>query len=360
MRAMKKTALSSSPRLAAILVLGCAAACGDAASNGGGPGSSPPNGAVDAAADGAIAQTIGPDASSPAMDAAPIGTGSDAATDAGASDAGMQAADGGAPPGNGATPTLPLATGACPTFVNGTVTFAPAGIPARSAQVYMSDAAKTKHGPLIIYWYATGSSTGEAQYSLGATLASIVAAGGIVVAPQADPTAGQFEWFIVNQSPKLDDFLVADEIVACAAKSTGIDTAHLHSMGMSAGALQTTAMSRLRSSYVASVATYSGGLAPGFSPPNQDPANKLAAFIFHGGATDNVFNVDFQAASKAYYASLKADGHFAAICNHGQGHSIPLDAAPSVALFFEANGFGVTPSPYANGLPAGFPAYCTL
>ena len=132
-------------------------------------------------------------------------------------------------------------------------------------------------------------------------------------------------------------------------------------MGMSAGALQTTVMSFLRSSYLASVATYSGGLPGGASPPpSEDPSNKLAAFIFHGGDTDNVFNTDFQAASKAYYASFKAAGHFVAICNHGMGHSIPLDAAPSVALFFAANGFGVSPSPYASGLPAGFPGYCTL
>jgi hypothetical protein len=104
------------------------------------------------------------------------------------------------------------------------VTFSPAGIPARQAQIYMSSAAQTLHGPLIFYWYATGSVTAEAAYSLGATIDSIEAAGGIVVAPVADPTAGEFEWFIVNGSPKLDDFLVADEIVACAAKNTDIDT----------------------------------------------------------------------------------------------------------------------------------------
>lgn len=276
---------------------------------------------------------------------------------------GPDAVDAGAPSdaaGNGATPTLPSPTGPCPTFANGTITFAPAGIPQRSAQVFMSDAAKSKHGPLVFYWYATGSSTSEAQYSLGATLATIEAAGGIVVAPQADPSAGQFEWFIVNDSPKLDDFVVADEIVGCAAKSTGIDTSHIHAMGMSAGALQTTAMSFMRSSYVASVATYSGGMPSGFSPMNQNPANLFAALVFDGGSTDDVYGVDFQAASQTYYSTLKAAGHFAAICNHGRGHSIPLDAAPSVFTFFQANGYGVTPSPYVHGLPAGFPAYCML
>jgi predicted esterase len=262
--------------------------------------------------------------------------------------------------GNASSPTLPSATGACPTFANGTVTFAPAGIPTRTAQVYMSSAAATMHGPLIIYWYATGSSTAEVEYSLDTTLATIEATGGIVVAPQADPNAGEFEWYIVNGSTKLDDFQVADEIVACAAQATNIDTTHIHSMGMSAGALQTTAMSFLRSNYLASVVTYSGGMPPGFSPPNENPSNKFAALIFDGGSTDDVFGVDFQAASQTYYTTLTTDGHFAAICDHGMGHAIPTAAAPSVALFFQANGFGVYPSPYASGLPASFPTYCML
>jgi predicted esterase len=240
------------------------------------------------------------------------------------------------------------------------VTFSPAGIPSRSAQVYMSSAAATMHGPLILYWYATYSSTAEVEYSLNSTLAAIEAAGGIVVAPQADPNAGMFEWYAVNGSSKLDDFQVADEIVACAAKNTGVDTRHIHTMGMSAGALQTTAMSFLRSSYLASVVTYSGGMQPGFSLAMQDPNNKFAALVFDGGSSDDVFGVNFQTASQTYYSTLKSDGHFAAICNHGMGHAIPTAAAPSVWAFFQANGFGVYPSPYTGGLPATFPSYCTL
>ncbi len=290
------------------------------------------------------------------VDAGPGGSGGGGMS---TEDGGAGAGEAGVQVGNAATPTLPAPTGKCPTFANGDVTFAPAGMPARHAQVYMTDAAKTKHGPLVFYWYATGSSTSEASYSLGSTLASIQAAGGIVVVPQADPTAGMFEWFIVNQSPKLDDFLLADEIVGCAAKSTMVDTTHIHAMGMSAGALQTTAMSFMRSSYVASVATYSGGMPPGFMPTVQDPANKFAALIFDGGTSDNVFNTDFKAASETYRTTLQSTGHFTAICDHGKGHDIPLDAAPSVAKFFQDNGFGA-PAPYKGTLPASFPTYCKL
>jgi predicted esterase len=260
---------------------------------------------------------------------------------------------------NSTTPVIPAPTGTCPTIAAGDVTFAPAGIPARKVKLAF-DPAKVGTGPLIFYWYATGSGTFESAYSLGDTEAAITSAGGIVATPFADSTAGEFEWFIVNQSPKLDDFLVADEVVACLAAQHMFDTNRIHSMGMSAGALQTTAVSFIRAQYIASVATYSGGVPPGFSPTNQNPANKFAALIFDGGTSDDVFSVDFQAASMTYDSMLKADGHFAALCDHNMGHNIPLDAAPSVAAFFAANPWGAWPSPYANGLPSTFPTYCSL
>ena len=258
-----------------------------------------------------------------------------------------------------ATPIIPTPTGTCPALANGDVMFSPAGMPPRMVKLAL-DPSKIGSGPLILYWHATGSNPNEAAYALGDTETQIVANGGIVAAPYPDPTAGQFEWFIVNKSTKLDDFMLADEIVGCLAQAHAIDTTHIHSMGMSAGALQTTAVSFMNSNWVASVATYSGGIPTGYTaPPSQDPANKFAAFIFDGGATDDVFMVDFKAASEAYKAALDADGHFTAICDHNGGHSIPTDAAPSVARFFADNGFGQWPSPYAaSGLPSGFPSYC--
>lgn len=253
-------------------------------------------------------------------------------------------------------PPLPAPTGSCPALVAGDVVFAPAGMPPRTVELAFDPAVATG-GELVIYWHATGSAPDEAAYALGDTLAAIVARGGIVAAPSSDASAGTFEWFVVNQSPKQDDFILADEIVACFADR--IDATRIHSLGMSAGGLQTTAFSFARSSYVASVATFSGGLPAGFTPAIEDPANKFAALIFEGGASDNVFGVDFQAASENYRATLAAAGHFAAVCDHGMGHEIPLDAAPSIDAFFTANPYGAWPSPYeATGLPAGFPPYC--
>jgi poly(3-hydroxybutyrate) depolymerase len=213
-------------------------------------------------------------------------------------------------------------------------------------------------GPLVLYWHATGSSPAEARYALGATHDAILSDGGIIATPYSDAAAGTFEWFIVNGSSKLDDFVLADEIVGCLAQAGRIDVTRIHSMGMSAGALQTTAFSFVRSAYVASVATYSGGLPPGVQLAMQEPSNKFAALIFDGGTADNVFGVDFKAASENYRTVLAGNGHFAALCEHTQGHEIPLDAAPSVYAMFRAHPFATSPSPYASGLPSSFPTYC--
>ena len=264
------------------------------------------------------------------------------------------AADPTMPPG--AAPVLPAPTGTCPALVPGDVMFAPAGIAPRMVKLAFDPAKQS--GELLLYWHATGSGPAEAAYALGATHAAIIARGGVIATPSSDPAAGQFEWFVVNGSPRTDDFVLADEIVGCFAAAHRIDPTHVHSMGMSAGALQTTVLSFFRSRYIASVATYSGGLPSGFDPALQNADNKFAALIFDGGASDAVFGVDFKAASEAYQARLVATGHFVALCDHGKGHAIPLDAAPSVAQFFTANPYGAWPSPYAAGLPASFPAYC--
>lgn len=268
------------------------------------------------------------------------------------------------PVGTGPAPAaqyLPHPTGTCPAIVAGDVTFSPAGIAPRKVRIWIGTAAATQDGPLVFYWHGTGSSPSEAVYGLSqAGIDEITSAGGIVAAPYADPAAGTFPWFLTASQTRMDDLLVADEVLACARASVGVDLRRIHSIGMSAGGLQTTQMSYRRSGYLASVVTYSGGLLSSYgAPARQDASNRFAALIFDGGAND-VVGISFQQASEAYWRELVGRGHFAAICDHGRGHAIPTDAIPSVRAFLAAHPFGVQPAPYAAGLPASFPSYCAL
>lgn len=254
---------------------------------------------------------------------------------------------------------LPKPTGPCPDFTKGKNTVSPDG-KARDVEVWITDAAQTLDGPLVFYWHGTGSSpTLEPPYAMGtAQIAAITAMGGMVIAPYHDPAAGTYPWFSVSGSSKEDDHRVADEALACAIEKVGVDVRRIHSMGMSAGGLQTSALSWRRSGYLASVVVFSGGQV--VMPKDQDPSNAFAAMVFYGGPTDMYGGFGFEQPSKTYLAALKASGRFGFLCTHTKGHSIPTDASASTWQFLSDHPFGTTPSPYASGLPAGMPSYCAL
>lgn len=259
--------------------------------------------------------------------------------------------EGGQP--SGPTPVLPAATGTCPAFVEGRATFTVNGTP-RTVQLYVDPAvAGTADGPLIFYWYGTLGTPEESLRALGADgVAQIKAQGGVVAAPEHG-NEGVFPW-ISGDVQK--DFALMDEVVACAKATVGIDARHIHSLGFSAGGLFTGQASWARSTYLASVATYSGG-AGGESA---DESNLFPAMILHGGTSDNLV-LQFSTTSADYRTALVNKGHFAFICDHGNGHRIPEAAAPSVRQFFADHPYkGSPPDPYAAGLPPSFPSFCAL
>jgi hypothetical protein len=254
---------------------------------------------------------------------------------------------------------LPTPAGTCPTFTTAIVDFWPADTPARSVRLWAGDTPKPG-GMLVIYWHAYGSDPAEAPYTLSpAVIDAIVAEGGVVAAPYPADDVGEFPWFVVNNSPRPDDMLLGDEIVACAIEQAGIDPRRIHVTGMSAGGLQTVAYTMARSRYVASAASFSGGSYTML--PFEDPDNHFAAMIIHGGDND-IFGglVNFKTLSVAWYNQLIENGHFAFMCDHGGGHTVPANYGASVANFFFAHPFGTEPSPYAAGLPAEMPDDCAL
>jgi predicted esterase len=262
--------------------------------------------------------------------------------------------------GDGLAPELPEATMECPELVDGTVQFHPEGITGpRAVRIWMDpDLVDELDGPVVFYWHGTGGQPNEAQSGLGEMgIQEILDAGGIVVAPTSDPMAGIFPWYLVT-GDKQDDLLVADEVLACAQAQFGVDATRIHSLGFSAGALHTAQMSIRRSSWIASVVLYSGGLIFGSMPAFEQPDNPFAAMLFHGGPGDVVV-LGFKQASEDYQKYLTANDNFSFICDHGQGHTIPPEQ-DSVMQFFAEHSFGTAPEPYANALPGDFPAYCAL
>jgi predicted esterase len=255
------------------------------------------------------------------------------------------------------------ATGPCPEFANGYATFHPDNVE-RSVLLFMSDAAKTLDGPLIFSWHSTLPGPETANVWLGdAQIEEIKAQGGIVAAPSTGYPNETRPWDSTPAGATGDnDQLLMDEVVACAIEKVGIDVRRIHAIGMSAGGLKTAQVSVRRSGYIASVVVYSGGFVEGDDPPDQDPDNAFAAMILYGGASDisPVDGIDYLAASMRYRDALRAKGRFAFLCDHGGGHSVPQDSQASAWQFMQDHPFGVSPSPYAMALPAGFLSYCSL
>lgn len=318
--------------------------------------------------------TRSPDAGATMVDAA---LGSDASRPK--ADGGVQSSDGSAPrndsdggsedeqpaSGDDTRPDpskLPKPTAACPEFREGTVTFK--GSPFR---IYVGNDGESKLGPLVFYWYATGSSVAEVTRGLSPQIVDeIKSMGGMVAAMERSTGVGQstgnFVWFV-------EDYKLADEVLACAIeKKVGIDTSRIHAIGFSAGGLQSSWMSYARNNYMASVVAYSGGLTglgegTWVTPVDMtpDPSNVVPAMLVHGREGADWVIMDFAIGSAAMEADIKKKGGFSLDCNHGGGHSIPSGVQTSAWQFMKDHPYKTKPSPYAAGrIPASFPMYCKI
>ncbi|MET0286558.1 MAG: hypothetical protein ABW352_18895 [Polyangiales bacterium] len=255
--------------------------------------------------------------------------------------------------------TLPKPKGKCPTIKDGSATFA--GIPVR---LYVGNDGEQKLGPLVFYWYATGSSASEVTRGLSNDIIEeIKDMGGMVAVFERSLGTGQstgnFVWFV-------DDYNVADEVLACALEQkVGIDTSHIHAIGFSAGGLQSSWMAYARNNYMASIVAYSGGLtglgAGTWVTPvddTPDPSNVVSAMLVHGAPGRDVVIMDFAAGSAAMQEDIKKRGGLALDCNHGGGHMIPAAVPPSAWQFMQDHPYKLQADPYASGIPASFPKYC--
>jgi len=281
----------------------------------------------------------------------PFGTGGSTTIPAGGAGGMVQSL----PPG-GTDPTkLPTASGDCPQIATGTVMVS--GVP---VVLWVGNKSATQKGPVFIYWHGTGGDGSLAAFDLDPTLRSeILGLGGVIAAPNGSTgMGGPVDWGVWT----LGDLAIADQIVACSIQQLNIDTHRIYTGGSSAGGLMAGAMTYQRSGYIAASNPNSGGLAPW---PGlgilQDPAHVPAVMTMHGKMGVDMVVIDFAQVSIAMDHDIVAKGGFAVDCDHGGGHTLaPADLKAAGWTFLKAHPYGTKPSPYAGGLPSGFPSYCTI
>ena len=252
--------------------------------------------------------------------------------------------------------------GTCPTITPGAsgafLTFA--GEP---VEVWAGSPSADQHGSLVLFWFETAGSSTDVTTQFGtAQIQAVTAAGGVVASfaksKGTGTNTGDLVWYT-------DDFLTADQVVACAIDQLHIDPRRIYTTGASAGALQATWMSYARSGYIAAAAPISGGLtgAGGFNldPPPQDPSNIPSAMAIHGATGLDVVGLDFAVASAAWEADIAKRHGFSIDCNTGGGHvGGPPLICPAIWQFFEDHPFKVSPQPYTTTLPSVYPSYCKI
>ena len=256
--------------------------------------------------------------------------------------------------GDGPQPMLPSVDGPCPDFRDG----ASISVGGHGGVLIISGSAGMG-GPLLFYWHGTGSSAGEANRTLPASVRQeIKSQGGIVASFNGRQQARGGRDCSGTGAHNMNDFDAADQIVACAVENHGIDPRRIYSTGCSAGELQTGCMAQQRSQYIAAVAPNSGGTV---IPGRFAGGNVPHAFTMHGGSGDNVI-VNFGDTSRTFGGAVKGGNSMWIDCNHMRGHCrAPGDLQAAAWEFLKAHPFGTKPSPYEGGsLPSGFPSYCEV
>jgi dienelactone hydrolase len=260
-------------------------------------------------------------------------------------------AGGGTPVAPGAAdPVIPAIAGECPVFESSTITFMGlAGI-----QIVAGNKPAGPTAPMLFYWHGTGGRSSEFQTHALPVAEALEQQGGVLVSFQNTTGGDLYSGLSVFGESDLN---VVDQLVACAVRDANVDPRRVYTTGCSAGGLFATAMAALRSTYVAAAAPNSGGYV--VQPPFENEYTP-ALMTVHGAPGNDVVIVDFSDTSAAADAYFKSHGGFVVNCNTGGAHCGGSILAGDAWTFLEAHPYGVSPEPWAGGLPAGFSNLCAI
>ena len=264
---------------------------------------------------------------------------------------------------------VPLPTAPCPEFVDGWVTICPAGVDL-CRDIMVANAGGTNGtGPLHVQWHGTYENPAqylESDYSTLQMLDMLEQENGMMVLPSAHPEAmsdtDPFPWFIVcvgSDCQRKDDFILFDEIAACAVDQGLVDPKRITTSGMSAGGIMTSHLIE-RVEWLAAAVSWSGGLSPFYRP--SEPVGDFPVITIHGGVGDTFDGYSFRTASIAQAQDLADRGEVSVICDHGNGHASTwiTGVSPFLAAARHGEPHPVADYPFGSGGDWGFDMYCEL
>ena len=248
-------------------------------------------------------------------------------------------------------PRIPVRPASCPEIKTGMVT-----VLGQQVQLWVGTKQPGKQGPIVFYWHGTGSTPREAVNGLADGYNEILAEGGVIASFTTSTKKGQNTG---NNVWYTGDFEMADEILACAIEQQGVDPRRVYTAGCSAGGLQASAMVYGRSSYLAAAMPNSGGNV--FTYQLEDPSHVPPVMAVHGAAGRDKVIVEFAQTTSVQANDIAAKGGLFLQCEHGGGHcASPAALKNAQWQFLKDHPFGVSPEPYASGLPTSFPSYCKV
>jgi len=263
-------------------------------------------------------------------------------------DTGSAGADGGA-----VARTAPTySDGTCPALVDGVNADFPTGDTSYKVKIVLPP--DPQGAPVLFAWHWLGGTANELVRTMD--LDQLAADQGvIVVAPSSD--GSPYEWHFLDDAQDNPDLLLFEDLLSCLSGQYDVDLDRITSLGMSAGGLMTTYLSLHEAQWLAATAPFSGGVLPDLYTT---PARPLPVLITWGGTSDLYGTLSFDDLSRELSTDLRADGSFVVECEHNGGHTIPNGATAYAWEFLAAHPMGVSPEPYAGGLPSDFPDWCRL